>query len=361
MNEIIFQRLLALVNSALWNKKIDENIFIPMDDKQWTDLYRFSIRNGVMAITFDGLSSLPSKLQPPLKLKMAWGLSTEQVERKYTHTLNVATELQELFQKEQINMLVFKGLNLSTYYPIPAHREFGDIDIYLFGDHKKGNLLMENAGAKGKDNYKYNYKHSNYYYKNIMIENHAYFLNVRDSKKLLKLNRQLLDILKGTQNKQEEKLLFPSPDFTALFFIIHAIRHLSANALPLRAYCDWALFLQAHAQELDTDRWKESLHEAGLLDIAETLTTLAFRWLKIPSSTPFPVQKHTEKEDLIYKKMLQPFYSKSQNTNIWKVFIYRRKQYKLFFNGSFFIYCLNLLPALFMRYMFNIRKRFKTK
>ena len=359
MNEIIFQRLLALVNSALWNKKIDENIFIPMDDKQWNDLYRFSIRNGVMAITFDGLSGLPSKLQPPLKLKMAWGLSTEQIERKYTHTLNVATELQELFQKEQINMLVFKGLNLSTYYPIPAHREFGDIDIFLFGKHKKGNLLMNKVGVKKKG--QYNYRHTCYYYKNILIENHAYFLNVRLSKKTLNLNQQLLNILEETQNKQEKKFLFPSPDFTALFFIIHAIRHLSVNPLPLRTYCDWALFLQAHAQELDTDRWKESLHEAGLLDIAETLTTLAFRWLEIPSSTPFPVQKHTEKEDLIYKEMLQPFHSKSQNTNIWKVFIYRRKRYELFYNSSFFIYCLNLLPALFMRYMFNIQKRFKTK
>ena len=355
MNEIIFQRLLALVNSALWNKKIDENLFIPMDDKLWDDLYRLSIRNGVMAIAFDGLTGLPSNLQPSLKLRMAWGLSTEQIEQKYAHILTVATELKGLFQQEHIDMLIFKGLSLSAYYPIPSHREFGDIDIYLFGEYKKGDLLMDKLGAKKKD--QYDYKHSSYYYKNILIENHACFLNVRESKKILRLNQQLLDILKGTQTRQEEKLLFPSPEFTALFFIIHAISHLSVNVLPLRTYCDWALFLQTHAQKLDMDRWKKSLHDAGLLDLAETFTTLAFRWMEISPATLFPIQEHSEREDQVYKEMLQPFYSQCQSTNIWKIRIHSYKRHKLFYNCNFFAYCFKRLVSLFMRYLFNIKKQ----
>ena len=347
----VFQQLLALVNAALWNKEIDEKLFSQMNDLMWNDLYLFSNRQGVMAIAFDGVKHLPSNLQPPLKLRMTWALGAEHVEKKYAHTLNVTNELTNILKKDQINMLVFKGLSLSACFPIPAHREFGDIDIYLFGKQKEGDLSMWKAGAKKKD---YSSpKHSNSYYKGVLIENHAYFLNVQNSQREFNLNQTLLDILeqdKVEQNIQEGKLLFPSPDFSSLFFMAHAIRHFFAESLPLRTFCDWALFLQAHAHELDIDKWKKALQAAGLLRLAEALTALTFRWLAVPSSvkSQFPIESHPDCEKSISKDIQQPLHHPSSQSTSWQIFrfkckrfSFRYKRYASFYDGNALAYHLS--------------------
>ena len=186
-----------------------------------------------------------------------------------------------------------------------------------------------------------------------MVENHAYFLDVRDSKKISKLNQLLLGILEETQNKQEDEILFPSSDFTALFFITHAIKHLSEDALPLRTYCDWALFLQAHAGELDSNKWREALQDAGVLDIAEALTTLAFRWLEIPP-TVFPVKRHIERENQLFKEMIEPLYLPCQETNPWKVFIYKSKRFRDKYKRHKSFYGGNILATLSSSFVYHI-------
>lgn len=327
MKTITFQRLLSLVNSALWNEPINESLFTDMDSKLWRELYYFAVRHGVLAVSYDGLLHLSSDHRPSLELHMRWALSVEQIEKRHEQILNATTGLSDLFRKQHINMLVFKGLSLSSYYPIPAHREFGDIDIYLFGKHKEGDTLLKSIAVnKNASNH---YKHSNYYYRDIMIENHAYLLNVRDSAQIKKLNLVLLDILQQNrtgENIHKDKLLFPSPDFTALFFIIHAIKHLSTAPLQLRTYCDWALFLKEHANELNTDKWKNTLDNAGLLKIAEAITSLAVQWLAPSLDIPFPLRDHPELEKRISNEMLKPFYSPCQSKAPHKVFIYKYKR-----------------------------------
>ena len=367
MTEIVFQRLLALVNSALWDKKTDEKLFAGMDDKMWDDLYHFAVRHGVMAIAFDGVKRLPSDLQPYFKLRMTWGLGLEHIEQKYAHIMDVSVDLTTMFQKEQINMLILKGLSIANYYPVPARREFGDIDIYLFGDHKKGDLLMSKAGARKKNCH--SYKHSSYYYKNVMIENHAYFLNVRDTRNISNLNQILLDILNQNEKSlkpQENGLLFPPSDFTALFLIIHAIRHLSKGALPLRTFCDWVLFLQVHAAELDTGRWKKTLQDAGILEISEVLTTLAFRWIGSSSETPFPVESHADMENRISKEMLQPLHSCKNMTRL-QIFFYKCKRFHidykrhmLFYGGNPFTYYLRSVLSSSISHIRHPETIFKT-
>ena len=345
MDTIKFQRLLALVNSALWNTLPDESLFSNMNDKSWNDLYRFAVLHGVLAVAYDGVMKLPITHQPSMKIRMAWALSTKHIEDKYEYVFNVANDLSDLFRKEQINMLVFKGLNLSANYPIPSHREFGDIDIYLFGKHEEGNHLLDKVAVKKKGSF--HYKHSNYYYKDIMVENHAYLLDVNDSVKIQALNQILLEILENNKTEEKipkDKLLFPSAEFTALFFIIHAIKHLSTDYLQLRTYCDWALFLKAYENQFNIEKWRNILEKAGLLEIAETLTSLTFRWLEVPADLQFPIRSHPEMEEQISKEMLYPvFYSTCKSEVPWKIFIhkYKRlnsicKRHVTFYGGSLF-------------------------
>lgn len=367
MDKVTFQRLLALVNSALWNKPINERLFDGMDESMWDNLYRFSVSHGVLAIAYDGIQNLPSGLQPSLKLRLVWELSTKQIENKYVQIADAAISLSNLFKKEQIKMLVFKGLNLASYYPTPSHREFGDIDIYLFGKHKQGDNLLDKVAVKEKGIHFY--KHSNYYYNNIMVENHAYLLSVRDSDKIEKLNQILLGILsdnKTEQNVADNRLLFPTPDFTALFFMIHAIKHLSSSPLQLRTYCDWAIFLRAHVNELNIERWKNILNDAGLLDIAETLTSLSFQWMEVPVNLQLSTGKHIELEERLHKEILYPFYPPCKSKTFAKVFIYkckrfhaRNKRHISFYGGNLYIYHFSRLLSSFIGHVKHPERFFK--
>lgn len=370
MTGIVFERLLSLVNSALWNKLIDERLFVQMDDKEWDKLFHFAVRHGVIAIAYDGIRRLPFPLQPPLKLRMTWALSTDQIEQKYKQISYAAKEMHSLFKKEGIDMLIFKGLDLSTYYPNAAHREFGDIDIYLFGKHKEGDLLLDKNAIKKRGSS--HYKHSNYYYKNIMIENHFYLLCVKDSERIAILNEILLTILQNREAKQkiqeDNELLFPPISFTALFFIIHAIKHLSTSPLQLRTYCDWALFLQAHVHQLDMEEWKHILSQSGLLDIAEAITTLTFKWMKSSVSLPFTVESHPEIEERISEEMLRPFYTLCQSNAAWKVFIYKLKRllsickrHVSFYGGNLYKYFFSRFYSSFIDHIKNPETIFKNQ
>ena len=355
----VLQRLLSLINSALWNKQIDENLFAGMNESLWEDLYLFAIQQGVMAIAFDGMMRLPSDLKPSLKLRMTWGLNTERIEKKHAHISTVATELNTMLRKEKINMLIFKGLSLSSYYPLPSRREFGDIDIYLFGKQEEGERLMIEAGAKRKE--APSYKHSNVFYKGIMIENHACFLNVRESRESLNLERKLLEILKQDTclKDTENEILYPPPLFTAIHFMAHAAKHFLVDAMPLRAYCDWAIFLQAHAKDVDTEKWKPALREAGLLRLSEAITGLTFRWLELPSLVSFPVEKHPDLEECIIQEMFELLTPSSQKLTAWQTFLFkckrfsrRYRRYAIFYDGNSLMYYVS---CFFHSVLYHIR------
>jgi hypothetical protein len=69
-----------------------------------------------------------------------------------------------------------KGIAVSSYYPNPLHREFGDLDCYLFEQlgskiiwnnaYEKGNIAAEIVGADVRRGL---YKHSHIKFKNFEI------------------------------------------------------------------------------------------------------------------------------------------------------------------------------------------------
>lgn len=71
-------------------------------------------------------------------------------------------------------MLVMKGLSLSSYYGKHATREFGDLDIYTFGNQNNATRIIESLGIK----IDVEEKHDVFNYKNIHVEHHITFLSV---------------------------------------------------------------------------------------------------------------------------------------------------------------------------------------
>ena len=92
-----------------------------------------------------------------------------------------------------IRTVQLKGVGLSALYPVPSHREGGDLDIYTFSadaskltDGQANALADELMRRQGIDVKMRSYKHSNFRYRDVPVESHKCFLNVQHPHKIFR-------------------------------------------------------------------------------------------------------------------------------------------------------------------------------
>lgn len=136
--DITEQMLFALLRSALHGTHADATIFAGITSEAWQECYRLSVRQGVMALAWDGLITLPTELQPPKSLKINWWLAVERCEKRYRYYCRVISDLSTFYATHGITAVQLKGVGFANNYPIPSHREGGDIDIFTYSADSSG-------------------------------------------------------------------------------------------------------------------------------------------------------------------------------------------------------------------------------
>ena len=200
--------------------------------RQWDDIFRMAADQGVCAVIGDGMERLPEKLRPPRDIRLRWALTAERQEKRYRRQQEKTAKMAAAFAENGIRMLVLKGLGLSRDYPVPAHRECGDIDIYLFGASDEGDRLLLQMGAQPYFDVP---KHSSHTWDGILIENHRTILNVRRNRSERELNALLTAVL-----EQEgvceigENIAVPPATFNAIYLLRHAAVHYQKEGIAVR-------------------------------------------------------------------------------------------------------------------------------
>ena len=270
--ELFFYVLGAVVQ----NTSLEAQYFNAVTQEEWSELFRLSKMQGVTAVVFEKLSAAFNECEdfprPPKALTLNWYAQSQSIERKMAIIHKRSEEFAELMAERGLHTLVLKGIAVSTYYPNPLHREFGDLDCYLFegtvdnirwgSGYEKGNLLAEELGAHV---HRGHYKHSHVVFKKQEIENHQYFLPIRGSKANKALEKQLRKCVdtNGFQAKEGTVLLCPNADFNALFLTAHAMNHFLYECVKVRHLLDWALFLKVEYENVDWDlfwTWCDKMH-----------------------------------------------------------------------------------------------------
>ena len=265
MTQQIQKKILYILNCILQEIPLNADSFKDMEHEEWLYLCNLSKLQGVSAIVFEKISKAykESKDFPkmPKETLLNWYAHSTRIEQK----MNVIHQKSEEFANEMasrgLHTLVIKGIAVSAYYPNPKHREFGDLDCYLFElttggivwgtGYEKGNLAAECLGYNVKRNF---YKHSHINYKGLEIENHQYFLPIRGRKANKELEKQLRRCIEQMHiGMGDSNLIFPNADFNALFLTAHAMNHFLYESIKVRHLLDWALFLKTQQNEVD---WK---------------------------------------------------------------------------------------------------------
>lgn len=273
--------LLALVRSAMWGGIPERIWFQGAQSGTWEEVFALAKRGGVAALTFDATMRLPENLRPSRDLRIRWGLHAQASAERYARQRETAAHLASIFAEKDVKTMLLKGLSLARYYPEPALRECGDIDVWLYGDCEKGNDIARSLGLVLTEE---NPKHSTFLLNGVLVENHRTFLDealYRMDKRLDKQLANILDTQPSVSLPDTNGLLnTPPPDFNALFLLRHASMHFP-DGIALRHVVDWALFLHTEHKNIDADALRSTLRNEDLVEFAGILTAMARIYLNL--------------------------------------------------------------------------------
>jgi len=244
---------------------------LPCDNNE--DFYHNCVIQGISGLLWSHIQNAISenkhdKINLSKSLAIRWALSTENIVRQYHWRKKLSVEIADIWAKEGIKTYGLKGWALSTYYPKPELREFGDFDCYLGADFERGNKVAIANGAKFNP---HDYRHSHIYYKGLTIENHRYFLPVRGNARNKRLEQYLVEVIPYDRRIENSNVYYPSPQFHALFIILHMLQHFLYENITLRHMLDWAYFVNAEKANIDWREFNAKCEEAGATRFVEAL------------------------------------------------------------------------------------------
>jgi len=319
--------LLKLLRIALGN----ETDFSLPAVTDWQSVVDLAFAQSVAAISADGMQKVydsdpDGQVGPEMEdLKYEWFADAMVCEHTYRRHIRVISRLSAFYASRGIPMMVLKGYGLSLNYPIPSHRQTGDIDIYLWNFWEHADRHLTSTLGIPIDNS--HHHHSVFSFNGLSVENHYDFVNVHSHRSNRKIE---VTFKKLAEDKSFEhtlpdgsKIFFPSPDLNAAFLAFHCAAHFAADSINLRQLLDWALFVSNHHTEVDWDFFWGFAEEVGMVQFVLAVNSIACSCLGFEPSVFCHPKKYSVSPELVDKVLgdiLRPTGSKDGGCYILRRF-----------------------------------------
>lgn len=303
--------LFALLRAGLHQCGMEREHFLNATEAEWRRCFSIAVRQGVAALAWSGIERLPADCTPPLNVKLSWGLKESEQTAKYrTHCL-AASEMTRFLAEHGIATTVLKGVGLSRLYPVPEHREGGDIDIYTYSADRSrmtdeqanqlaDKLMYESGAVMGDPQFK---KHSQCRLNGVTIENHRMFLHVAECETIAKAEQWLKEHISTERVQLLDGVCcieVPSTDFDSVFIPMHAAQH-HGNGLSLKHLCDWILLLKHNGLKLPAEPEDKYFRKA-----VNVLTQLCNQYLGLE----IPIAEDNRLAEEMMQEIMHPPYFK---------------------------------------------------
>lgn len=322
MKDTATDGLFALLRAALHGKTEDTEFFTHCDEACWRGIYRRSSVQGVLAVAWDGLQMLPGELRPPHSLLLEWAFNVERIEKRYRRHEAAVTRLAAFYHEHGFPMMLLKGYGLSLSYPVPAHRPFGDIDIWLYGRQPEADRVVARELGLPIDEGKEH--HTTFLFDGITVENHYDLVNNETHRS----NRRIEQPLKRFAAQPGEfvelggvPVGLPSVSFNALFLLRHAAMHFAAVNIGLRHVLDWYVFVERNAGRIDWEELCALAREANMDRFLGCLNAICAEELGLDASLLPPPACDPKLKERVLNEILSPEFSAPKPTgllpNMW--------------------------------------------
>lgn len=248
---------LSIWRSILWGTEVElpENI-------DWQAVFSLASRHkGLHALCmWTKLHGIATPYDRQLAPRIA---QTLQRQVRLNH---LTTDIITLLSAHHIPATLIKGYGLSTLYPAPDMRDYGDVDIYV------GEAYYEQAAQLLIASYPSAHWHSD-------LQGGIHFILVLDANqdRVVELHRVTMEFALPRGNAAYQSFtqqhLHPSYNtvtifgqtvpcptvvYNAVYIFMHAWHHFESTGVGWRSLGDWALCLHQFHQQSSAQQWKEA-------------------------------------------------------------------------------------------------------
>ncbi|MBQ3417904.1 MAG: nucleotidyltransferase family protein [Ruminococcus sp.] len=274
------QILLSLIRQSLWGDQIVD----------WTDADREKVYEEACAQAVSGLL-------PPLSVD-------EEIQRNvlFIQYTEAETDLFELFQKEQIPLVILKGCAAAVYYPEPYRRSMGDYDFIV------PTVFFDKARKLLEDNGYVPHNVPEVIEREIQFDKDGqeYELHYRFSDPDLDIEKYITDGMNQIEFGRIDDHQFPMlpPLANGMVFLAHMRHHLQMG-LGLRQIIDWMMYCD---KVLDDGFWdnefQAAAEETGLKTLAVTVTYMCQKYLGLKQTITWCKDAEEELCDVLIDSLL---------------------------------------------------------
>ena len=227
---------------------------------EWEEMYKESERQAVASFLFSGIERLPAEQSPPIDVKIQLIGAVQMDEATYKMHCKRAAGLTRRCRAVGFRSCVLKGVGIAQYYPIPARRISGDIDLWVSGRRKD---VMAWLRTK-YEIIEVRWHHADaQIFGDVQTEIHFHATWLFNPIHNWRLQRYFESEKLAQMIEREEGFGYPSAEFNAVYSLVHSFHHLLECGIGFRHIVDY-YYIVLHLSEADRESVVGVVKSTGL-------------------------------------------------------------------------------------------------
>ena len=186
----------------------------------------------------------------------------------------------EAFQAAAIPFIPIKGILIAPWYPEPALRTMGDIDLLVRPeDRERIRSVMEALGFR---NLRWSEQEWDYQSGDCKFELQSVLLHEKASENQA-LRSKLNDFWSYTRKDDDTGLLTLDWNMHLLYLIAHIAKHIRKSGIGFRQFFDIAVLLQRNPEVFSWERIQADADSMQFGSFTRSCLTLCEKWFDVPS------------------------------------------------------------------------------
>lgn len=219
-----------------------------LSEEGWQNLMDLADRQGVLEMLTGTVSSLPSGIRPSDKILDVWKMRAQSAEIIHETNREQCAELTGIFSGMGFRSCILKGEAAAQYYPNPAGRHCGDIDIWVDGRDYEVVAALDKAGVVHDKPLYQECKAK--FFKSTVVEVHFRPQKMFNPLLNSRLQRFYDSFRKDCMtNMNGEGFCTPPLLFSLVHCMVHIFRHLIGDVTSLHQLVDCAWILKSSSEE----------------------------------------------------------------------------------------------------------------
>lgn len=262
---------------------------------EWDEICEYASFHGLLAILMSYVHTVKIKDEKCFEVVCSWYLTAECDSQTAEQMSQTVEKLVRIMQRNNLDVMLLKGLCLAQYYPSTQLRTSADIDFYLYGKQEEGLKALEIEGVACDDAWDY---HAHAEMNGVRLELHQEFIDI-DRVKTNEIVEQALVRLAEEEGKtcrcrwmgeDVTNAYRMTPTMNAIFLMRHMAIHFVSETVTLRMLYDWALFLYHEGNDVNWENTRLLYDKVGMTDFARRILYIVIFRLGMPVATCCPLE-----------------------------------------------------------------------